>query len=613
MAVAAAAILAGAFLASLLRERGRAPEPVTAPDPAADRAGARRRAEPSPPPPAAPAPPAAGKGDARPSPAAPPRISGVVVEAGTGTPVARLPLTFSSPGRAGAFATTRDDGTFETRTPLPAGEVIVIDGSSYAGLSLSLDAEHRNLVLARLVLEAGKSVEGLVIEHPFSGRAAGRVANGSGAAVPGARVFVLLDARSVLERGPAAGRPEFRRATTGESGAFAFDRLPTDRRLELFAEAPGYSTGFSEPFVASPHGTEVADIVLLRPGSLRLLALDAEGAPLPGARAHLFRMSASDGVPRRTFPDPEATGDDGVLSIDALPPGRYAIEMRRPPHVFRGAATATVEEGERAEVTVHAEAVRLAISGTVTDPASRPLPDGLAVEAAPAGTTRLGARADVDPDGRFTVEVPEPGGYRLVAARSALDAGPAVDAAAGDADVRLAWTEPAARVRVRVLDDATGEPIAGAEVRLAIDGGPPALTAPTDPGGRTEAFPVAPARGLASAAARGAAPRSAAFEIEPGDVGERTIEIRLGPGRIATGRVIDSDGNGVAHARVAVADGGLPWLRTRVTTRADGTFTIDSLPEEKGEVALVEGDFIVARAVAEPGAGEIVLVAPARR
>jgi hypothetical protein len=204
-----------------------------------------------------------------------------------------------------------------------------------------------------------------------------------------------------------------------------------------------------------------------------------------------------------------------------------------------------------------------------------------------------------DAEGRYAIDALVPDGeYRLVvtAAGHAAFRTEALAVASGDVrsmDVVL----PAARwFDVQVVDDATGEPLAGAVVRAAskrdtgwngIDG---AWT--TDAAGRVRVGPLP--RGvvglLASAPGYVDARDAGDWEaVEGSESGATELEavLRLTPGLAVAGRVVAPEGADPRRVEVTVQSTGFRqgrFVHERPALAADGTFRVDGLPEGSYEV-----------------------------
>ncbi len=362
------------------------------------------------------------------------RLSGKVVEAGTGKPIPGAEITASSQG--GEFGpmggATRcvsgPDGTF-VLDGVNVGKEIHMDRASGTRTEVSMV-----VVMARkkgwshgepLQLEIdprAETKEGVVIEMERRARAAGRVLDADGEPVPGAKVTVISETwfRDRFLTGETA-EP----ISTDAEGAFAVGLPPGERGLVL-AHHPEHAFDF-EPFKDPPPGEMRKDLVLRleEGGSVRGRVLDETGAPLLGEEVRAVFQGRLEGVdlpPRvfaglpwfvkKTFPDRE-----GAFVFHHLKAGPWAFtvgEARRGPAspgdvpVVR--KTVQVSEG-RAEEVVLQRQPPLTIEGLVTDGAGRPLA-GAEVRGF-CEATRTWAHVQTGPGGTFRLEGLGPGSYVL--------------------------------------------------------------------------------------------------------------------------------------------------------------------------------------------------------
>jgi hypothetical protein len=223
------------------------------------------------------------------------------------------------------------------------------------------------------------------------------------------------------------------------------------------------------------------------------------------------------------------------------------------------------------------------------------IPDGSEVvvlpAAAPAGAqgvaldpaTDVVARGALTADGSFFVEPPGLGAWD-VEARAPGAIGARVSAEAGAEGVELTLDFATEQIRVRFRARPLGEPVAGARVVSGCRGeesGPSGLRAFVP---RTAA--VSDARGEVQI---GRGPGEVLVIAAPGfatqveDSVRDGADIWLTPGDRIGGTVVDAAGAPVAGAEVHVAgtDGRGPWR-----TAADGTFTVEGVAADDGEVTV---------------------------
>jgi len=307
---------------------------------------------------------------------------------------------------------------------------------------------------------------------------------------------------------------------------------------------------------------------------LRVVVVDGTLRPIPRARAEV-RPAATPGASGDPVLDRDDTlapapasgtsAADGTLTIP-LPAGRWAVTVRADGYGAVG-ATADLQEGAVEDPLRIVLFPAATLEGTVLRSPGSPRP-GVVVEARPIGNDGLHARvaAAADGAGKYKLEGLPPGRI-LVSVRLASG----VVRAAGVVEVpgtsRFDILLPGgATVRGRVVDDATGEPLRGAEVGVSLyevasglaasgralaaaDGSfafedlPPwrvsALSA------RREGYLPWPDGGAGTALDAGAL----AVVLAPGTVLEK--EVRLRRGAVVRGRVTLGDGTPVPGARVS--------------------------------------------------------------
>jgi len=298
---------------------------------------------------------------------------------------------------------------------------------------------------------------GFSIGHTF------RVVMGPGAHVTGTVTIpdaaVVLLCRDVDERVLA-------RVPIDAGGRFEAGPIPVDGEIEVHVYDAGVRRALGYAAVRLRHG-ETRDLRFGaddRPAILGSLRIDGKPASLA--------LLALSGPGRRNR---EFAGDDGRFRFDGLEPGRYELfaNLAYDREIF---VTRTVELGsEPVELDLDA---RFVIEGRVVSAATgEPIRgSGADVEARLLGQ---GPSADKDAtrlrdDGTFTLRVTRPGTWELDVPSLFVDEKPTV---AVPADGRPVHAEIAARddpedrvVRVRILDDATGDAVASGDFDFSSAG-----------------------------------------------------------------------------------------------------------------------------------------------
>lgn len=410
---------------------------------------------------------------------------------------------------------------------------------------------------------------------------------------------------AVRERGTAA-------ASSAAGGSSAAERATTTDALQRDAVATTAAAALgAEPL----HGT------ISGPGD----------APCAGARV----AAATTGVEEYSLLDrarnsastvvaTAASRADGTYEL-ALPQGRH-YTLRVDADGFAPAVRSGCQAGARVDVQLMRGAT---LAGVVRDTSGRPVPDTRIVvrQTQAPGPPRRAGEATTDAAGSYRIHE-LPAGTVLVDVRPRTLAMPRdvdVTLVAGGTTVHDVVLLDGVTIRGRVLDDATGEGIAGAEVREGHVG----RTVTTAGDGAFTLPGFAPQHNLAlHVRAAGYADVEKMLRgrgSKPEDT-LRDVELRLRRGYAVRGRVVDAAGNTLAGVYVAAAAadmrGDNDWFRSdwrSTESAADGTFTIGSLRRDmQHELMLVRAGFAtVVHALPAPAAngdvdaGDVRLRAPA--
>ncbi|MEV7465719.1 MFS transporter [Streptomyces kronopolitis] len=247
----------------------------------------------------------------------------------------------------------------------------------------------------------------------------GRVADASGAPVPGASV-TLID-----RQGRQAGV-----TAAGADGRYALD-APTAGTYVLTAAAPGHTPHAAS---ATSHGAQArrrVDLILAATGRLHgTLSGGPDGNALDGGS--IVVTDARGEVVARTLSDAE-----GGWEVTQLPPGSYTLVLGAPGH--RPQARALELSGsapERQDARLQPAA---AVRGTVRGPGGEPLADAavtLVEDGTVAGHTVTG------PDGVFAFAELSGSHYTLTAAGYPPHAAPISLAGGADESLDLELTQP---------------------------------------------------------------------------------------------------------------------------------------------------------------------------
>jgi len=333
-----------------------------------------------------------------------------------------------------------------------------------------------------------------------SGGVAGEVADArTGRAVEGTTIELSgLDGVSDHWLAPADAERPLR---------FELKSVPAERDFTLEVGAPGYVAARRATRIAAGATTEIGRIDLVPLATISGTAVDANYEGLGGAEVVAERVNAA-AAPNSETAAPElprrATGRAdarGAFRLDGLPPGRWRVQ-------------ATAADGER----TLGETLVDATHGGATDPIELDL---FPIATPPAGTS---------------------------------------DGPGGDAKCDPAPPADARELVVRVVD-ASGQPLAGAQVELVLDEKAPRLRLTARNGLTT--FCGIPERATFAWSVEARAGTSLSFNAAPVPTARAgtavPFELRCVPTHALAVKVFDPDGKAVAGARVGVL---VPTKRT---------------------------------------------------
>lgn len=410
-----------------------------------------------------------------------------------------------------------------------------------------------------------------------------------------------------------------RTVTTEGDGSFAFDKL-IGRDYQIEAASPGaYAGPVSLRLDAS---TEPVILRVRAVAPIEIGVVDRHsGKPIPGAtvelRSHLVWTAT--------------TGADGVVSFGGV--GARAVTIRVEAEGYAPVANRLVTSGRREQRIVIAMRAGAAVSGRITDTTGEPIAGARVIaEATSEPFPVIDPRRDgvvSGEDGTFRIPALAAGTYRLTA--SAADHATAssspilVDGSTERRDIEIVL--PAgARVRGSVTS-ATGEPVAGADIRVVATGsvGWRSRRAYTGSDGTFEirdlsrrGFDVVASHHLGS---------SEIIRVDLSDRTEASVELTLSITGAISGRVVDDTGEPLPEARVRAEpewSGGLEdraeWAVRGVLFRvadSGGNFSFRGMPPGRYRLRAIRageheaGLFAHQGMVVESGATGVQLVVPA--
>ena len=244
-----------------------------------------------------------------------PRLTGRVVDAGTGEPIPRFRISdsrSSSPwGPVVGTETFADPtGSFSRRVGGPRGSHLVFMGDGYTP---------RVFDVAELV-SSGRLTD-LVVTLDHGGACSVRVVDSGGQPVSGARVRLLslVGGACGMEPPSFSWQAEPRHATRSDAEGIARFENVYPAQYQIAATQDGYAEGRSSRLmVASGEPLDVDEVVVPRAACITGVVCSADGT-LDGA-ASVMISSATPFRPSVAYTDPA-----GRFSIEGLQPGTYKV------------------------------------------------------------------------------------------------------------------------------------------------------------------------------------------------------------------------------------------------------------------------------------------------
>ncbi len=393
--------------------------------------------------------------------------------------------------------------------------------------------------------------------------------------------------------------PKFLSVKTDTAGKFAFTNLPADATAEFLVKKAGRATVSTfEPPSYSGEGLQFAagqtDIKLVQPVEAKIEGVVVEkGTVKPVADVRLMVTQERN---RPNFgQEPIVSKEDGTFSIDALAAGSYTLNLvpvrekladwvAEPVEVVT--ETGKTKSGAKVEVSkggLLEVVVTEAVSKKPVEKASVSIRDEDSVQGFYASTDKDGvARVRLAP-GEYKISGVYKEGYSRTRQEEAVTI---EEHKTARLDIQLTSPPKVAGV----VRDEAGKPVEGANIKICPMGSRSEVKTNAegkfevswDPrmwGGPQEMETVYylvvrhPERNLA-----------AAVEIEEDT---KTLDIKLVPGVVFTGRVVDPNGKGITGAKInvmmRVSSWGSPitdWQKGRAVTDAEGNFEVKAIPIE---------------------------------
>lgn len=433
----------------------------------------------------------------------------------------------------------------------------------------------------------------------------GRVVDEGGDPVAGAG----LDLR---RRGQLAG--SLRRTRSGVDGGF---RLAAPAGASVVLEVR--HDEFLPALVEAEAGAEEPLVVVLRRGRRGIgRVVDLEERPVAGASIRLWPASMPGEVRsggrlgRRSYA--ATSEDDGTFAVEELGPELYDLRVVAEgfaPLEVPGLPVVFDEGGGEIDLGTIVLEPGAAISGTVVDDRGSP------VEGAEVSFDSWSTRGELKPweletnavksdaDGRFLLVDRAPGEKLDLSVWHPDFIAAEVRGVVVPREDVLVELEGAARVAGRVVDPA-GRPVAGARVsaRYEVQGGGTfsSESGESDAEGRFELPHLGPRRVELLARAEGFRTLEVWLDLEPGETVEDLV-LRLAPGALIEGRVLDPWGEPADGVRIVGQGLGRSSLRHTGRTDSTGRFRLDGLDPGPFTLSAIPRQLPPARRTVEVGEG----------
>lgn len=355
--------------------------------------------------------------------AVPMTVEGRVLDGTTGVAQGGVEVQFTLPGpegpRAEVIATSADDGRFRVEITSGRWDVRAHGAGVWAPPT-------------RLLVES--AVGATTVHHDVlverAGVVRGRVVRDDGTVVAAATVSVeTTDPTTITALDETLGRS----AIAGADGRFELTVPPGE--IKLHATADDASEGFAAAKVAS--GAEITvDIVIPRAAAIAGVVRDADGAPVGGARVHVFGRVLGGGADQQLTATTDASG---AYRIATVHPATVTIEA-----TLDAASSAPVKLAVAAgdDVTVDlALGTPIAVSGHVVTSDGEPVA-GARVRAVLQGARTKIPSVETDADGSFEVTVGQAGTYVVSATDNRGKVRSVLDLAADGESVELVLQDP---------------------------------------------------------------------------------------------------------------------------------------------------------------------------
>ena len=423
---------------------------------------------------------------------------------------------------------------------------------------------------------------------------AGQVVDENGRPIAGAEVNIAMARIGKPEDQRDLSTPGFLAVKTDDNGRFVFANLPAEATFELFAQKAGRATVGTfdrttyrgDRYQLTPGQT---GIKLTLPPEARMEGVVVEkagGKPVGGVKL----MVQADPQQGMALPvKPATTAEDGTFRIGGLAAGNYVVQLSLS---ARGQIADWVAEPVRVSLkagqTKSDLKLQLVKGGIievlVKDTAGKPVASAsvslrhIQLEQWAGGNTDANGlvRTRVVP-GRYTFS----GAYKEGYSRPRSEE--QVDVADGETK-RIECTLDSLPKVAGVVRDEAGNPLAGVKIEVK-------------PSGREETVTDASGKFEAAWDPASWGPQSTTFVLVARDVTRNlaeavdmdeqpgNLDVKLRPGLIITGAVLDQEGKPLPGARIRimlrVSNWGSTLGRSELAAGPDGRFEVKALPPER--------------------------------
>lgn len=430
-------------------------------------------------------------------------VTGQVVDAGTGAPVAGVDVVFAQGSRettatsdgAGRFSLSLAPGVYDVRA---IGDGVI--APSQPPLAVAR-AEQAVAVTVQVVRTAAVR---------------GRVVYDGGAAAAGAEVAIRSDSRA------AAGYVRAGMlAPALADAAGAYELVVPPGAVELRATTADGAHGFARVEVAAGEVAAGVDIVVDRSASVAGVVRAPDGFGLDDATVVVStRVPRSVHYDRREAP----VGPGGRFEVRGLRPGRTVVEAVADGYAPSAPVTIDLAHGEARTGVVLTVSEPLVIAGRVVDADGVPVP-GAEVAQVWLGSKLRYDKVTTDGSGAFAFDAVGPGPHMIRARHPAYVDARQTNVMAPVDDLVLKMV-PAGSIRGRVRA-AGGEPVPAFSVDVRPRGkrGGRKRRRFATGDGRFEIWPVAPGDYDVIATADGFAEARARVSVEPAEPADVDVEL----------------------------------------------------------------------------------------